>query len=86
MTGAEVWLPIEGWPGYQVSTRGRVRSVDRYDRAGRRRHGKVLKLSEHTGRGGLVCTLSDQPARRCQFYPVSYLRKQAESARTEGAA
>jgi hypothetical protein len=63
-----------------VSTLGRVRSIERYDRAGRRRPGKLLKLSEHTGRArGGVVTLSDQPARRAQFYPAAYLRKLAET-------
>ena len=38
-----VWKPIPGWEGlYEVSDHGDVRSVDRYDNAGRRLSGKLL--------------------------------------------
>jgi hypothetical protein len=39
----ERWLPVPGWPGYQVSDRGRVRSVDRTLPGGQYCGGKVLK-------------------------------------------
>jgi len=27
----ELWLPIKDWPGYEVSDRGRVKSLDRIE-------------------------------------------------------
>ena len=40
----EVWKDIEGYEGsYQVSTLGRIRSLDRVDSAGNRRRGKIMK-------------------------------------------
>ena len=39
----ERWLPVPDWPGYEVSDRGRVRSVDRVLRDGRRAGGVMLK-------------------------------------------
>lgn len=76
MSAAERWTDIEGWEGrYQISDHGRVRSLPRRDSQGRRRRGKVLKPFEHTARGGPVYTLSDLPARRCQFYSRAYLRR-----------
>lgn len=44
MTG-EQWLPVVGQEGrYEVSDRGRVRSLDHTDSKGRLRKGRVLKL------------------------------------------
>ncbi len=44
----EVWKPIPGYEGeYEVSNWGRVRSLDRRDRAGARRKGKILRPSPH---------------------------------------
>lgn len=76
MTG-ETWLPIEGWEGrYEVSTHGRVRSVPRLDRLGRRLRGRVLQLvDQRIGRHRRqVVTLSDVP-RRQMFCPRSYLAR-----------
>lgn len=42
----EVWRPIPGWTAlYEVSSHGRVRSLDRIDRLGRLHRGRVLKYS-----------------------------------------
>jgi len=37
------WKQIPGYPGYEASTEGQIRSIDRKDTAGRNRKGKVLK-------------------------------------------
>ena len=43
----EVWRPVVGYEGlYEVSSYGRVRSVDKCDTMGRFRRGKILKLLE----------------------------------------
>jgi hypothetical protein len=72
----ELWRPIDGWTGYfEVSNRGRVRSVARTITLGngtrRRVPGKVLKLSD-----GPVphCTLS-RPGLRTTFYPKANGRR-----------
>ena len=39
----EQWKPVRGCAGYEVSSEGRVRSLDRTDARGRRRNGKVLR-------------------------------------------
>ena len=50
---AETWRPVAGFEGYyEVSDRGRVRSVDHYDRIGRFWHGKIL--SPHAQRSGYL--------------------------------
>jgi hypothetical protein len=41
----ETWLPVAGWPGYEVSDQGRVRSVDRTLPGGQFCGGKVLKAT-----------------------------------------
>lgn len=44
----ERWLPVLGYEGlYEVSDRGRVRSLDRRDRRGRLRKGMIRKLQTH---------------------------------------
>ena len=42
----ETWSPIPGWPSYEKSSRGRVRSLPRVDAYGRAWPGKVLKIVE----------------------------------------
>ncbi len=43
MQSTEKWLPVVGYEGlYEVSDRGRVRSLDRIDPLGRPRSGRVL--------------------------------------------
>ena len=45
MEEREVWVPVEGYEGiYEVSSTGRIRSIDRVDRRGRFRKGVELKL------------------------------------------
>lgn len=42
----EVWKPVKGYEGfYEVSNKGRVRSVDRIDLRGRRRKGKIISIN-----------------------------------------
>lgn len=54
----EEWRPIEGYEGlYEVSSLGRVRSLDRYDSSNHFRRGKILKL-QTDGRGYLMVVLS----------------------------
>jgi hypothetical protein len=52
----EWWLPVVGYPDYQVSDQGRVRSIDRtvINRLGiqRRLAGRILKQIPHPGRAG----------------------------------
>jgi hypothetical protein len=67
---SELWRPIDGWVGfYEVSPRGRVRSVARVivDRNGHRRRvpGRVLKLSDGPSQH---CTLARSGVRQT-FYP-----------------
>ena len=54
----EIWKPIEGYEGlYEVSSYGRVRSLDRYDSRNHFRKGKLLKNKDN-GNGYLLCILS----------------------------
>ena len=54
----EEWRPIEGYEGlYEVSSYGRVRSLDRYDSRNHFIEGKLLK-NKNNGNGYLLCTLS----------------------------
>ena len=42
----EIWKDVVGYEGlYQVSSLGRVKSLDRYDRVGRFCKGRVLRLA-----------------------------------------
>jgi hypothetical protein len=41
----EIWKPVVGYEGlYEVSNLGNVRSVDKVDRQGQKKHGRVRKL------------------------------------------
>lgn len=59
---AEEWRPAPGWPAYEVSTRGRVRSVDRQLTDGRAAGGKLLKPSKDKD-GYRYVTLASGPGR-----------------------
>jgi hypothetical protein len=69
---AERWKPIPGSPGYEVSDRGRVRSLDRlvYNRMGhyQRRRGRVLKPGTST-RGHLVVSVGS-PIKTVLLHPL----------------
>src|SRR5262252_68344 len=54
----ELWLPVPDWPGYEVSDRGRVRSVDRVLSDGRRAGGLMLTHGRD-GKGRRRVHLSD---------------------------
>ena len=42
----ELWKPVKGYEGfYEVSSEGRVRSVDRIDLCGRHRKGKIISIN-----------------------------------------
>lgn len=45
----EEWRSIAGYPGYEVSSLGQVRSLSRVDAAGNRIKGRILKLRPHSG-------------------------------------
>lgn len=73
----ELWRPIDQWAGfYEVSTRGRVRSVARVivDSNGHRRRvpGRLLKLSTprgaYRGGSGPRCTLA-RGGEKVTYYP-----------------
>ena len=58
MQSIETWKPVVGYEGiYEVSDRGRVRSLDRVNPAGHRLRGKMLKLRHHP-RGYMQTTLT----------------------------
>lgn len=43
---SEVWKPIKGYEGfYEVSNKGNVRSVERFDRLGRRRKSELISVN-----------------------------------------
>lgn len=69
---AELFRPVDGWTGfYEVSTRGRVRSVARVvtlsNGQKRRVPGRLLKLSDDRAPH---CTLA-RPGRRETYYPLA---------------
>lgn len=58
MTDVEEWRDIPGYEGcYQVSNGGLIRSLDRYDRMGRLKRGRVLAFSRSHNGGYLTLTL-----------------------------
>jgi len=80
-TPPEIWAEIPGWPGYQVSSRRRVRSLDRIvvDRRGFRRRWRGRLLQQQCNpHGGLYVSLS-QPG-RTKTYGVNRLWREALEA------
>ena len=62
----EIWKDIKGYEGiYQVSSLGRIRSLDRLDNKGRITHGRILK-NKHDGGGYCMVALSKEGK---QIYP-----------------
>ena len=54
----ETWKDIKGYEGiYQISDKGRVRSLDRLDNKGRKTHGRILAV-KHDGGGYCQVALS----------------------------
>ena len=54
----EIWRPVVGYEGlYEISSYGRVRSMDRYDGRNHFIKGKLLKNKDN-GNGYLICSLS----------------------------
>lgn len=53
----EIWTIVEGFPGYEVSSLGRVRSLDRVvlDKRGRALRLKGRTLAQHPDRDGYRC-------------------------------
>lgn len=71
MTSVERWLPVVGWEGlYEVSSLGRVRSVDRTIKMSngrtRRCRGQVLAPIRYNEYGHLKVDLHERPHRRRQ--------------------
>ncbi len=70
----EVWRPVKEYEGiYEVSSYGRVRSIDREDSAGRKRKGKILSPSSNHGYLGVNLGKNG----KLNFIPVAYLVAQA---------
>lgn len=59
----EVWVPLPGWPIYEVSSLGRIRSIDRisFEKGGRtcRRRGYIRKLYTNPVNGYLVVSIGN---------------------------
>ena len=45
----EIWKEIDGYPNYMVSSKGRVKSLERYDKLGRLVKEKILKQGADGG-------------------------------------
>lgn len=56
----EIWKPVVGHEGsYEVSSHGRVRSLDRIDAAGRQWPGRAMKFQAHQLTGHLELNLTN---------------------------
>ena len=78
----ERWLPVPGWEGlYEYSTEGRVRSLDRTLRDGRRAGGVILKQTPNSK--GYPCVTLSGGGHRVTV-PVYKLIKQADTGPSRG--
>ena len=67
----EIWKPVVGYEGlYEVSSYGRVRSLDRYDSRNRFLKGRILRLNDD-GKGYLRVQLSSNG--KAKMYSVHRL-------------
>lgn len=55
---AEEWRPVEGWPGYEVSNLGGVRTQTRRVEDGRTVHGRTLRPWRNDKLGHLAVSLN----------------------------
>ena len=60
----EEWRPVPGYPNYEVSNTGRIRSIDHIDNIGRFRKGKELKQVSDGKGNYLYVTLCRQGMNR----------------------
>src|SRR5713226_9670644 len=61
MINIEIWKPIIGWKGYEVSNLGRVRSLNRITVNGHRRKGQILKQFQSGPDKYLAVELNEKP-------------------------
>lgn len=72
----EEWRAIPGWPGYEVSSNGQVRSLDRdvpYRNETRRRRGKLMCQSMNLGASGKPYAVVGLSNRGQKSFPVHRL-------------
>lgn len=68
MTADELWRPVPGYEGaYEVSSQGRVRSLERLDSRGHKRRGKLLSAGSSGREGRLTVSLADNGAMRTHW-------------------
>ena len=78
----EIWRPIKGYEGiYEISSFGRVRSLDRYDRRGTFHKGQILKLRKSEMYDGLIVRLCRDGVQKdkCIGYIVAYAFRDSEN-------
>jgi hypothetical protein len=73
----EIWLDIKGYEGiYQVSTLGRVKSLEKVLKSGRIKKEKILSLSSYvTEQGQLIQNVHlSKNGENISFHPFEYLK------------
>lgn len=63
MTCSEEWRPVKGFPRYEVSNLGRVRSLAYIDRSGHQRNGFEVK-TRFTREGGALVSLTSEDGKK----------------------